>query len=122
MQVRAAWCHLGKNLKGAKDSCLSFGAQKFINYKLSKVGKVLKLKLDSDTKTIEIEIMLDGEKEPLSVRVERYWTIEEDGHHYLMADGISTSRRWIDTVAEHFVSGKRFEIAPEYVKMLSLVV
>jgi hypothetical protein len=48
MQVREAWCYFWKKLKGAKDSRLSFGVQKFINYKPSKVGEVLKLKLNAN--------------------------------------------------------------------------
>ena len=83
---------------------------------------MLKFNLDSKTKRIETEVMLDGEKEPLSVTVGRYELTEENGRYFLKLYDISTSRAWIDTLAASYLEGKAFEIPDTYAKILKTVV
>ncbi len=109
-------------LKKMKDAALSKGAKAAINHYIKEYGKMLKLTLDSEHKSIEVEVLLDGEKEPLLVRVERYELTEENGRHFLKIHGIQTSRAWINTVAASYLEGKAFEIPAEYAKMLKVIV
>ena len=105
-----------------KDATLSKAANIAINHKVKEYGKMLKLNLDSESKTIELELMLDGEKEPLHVKVNHYKLKEEQGRHYLVAEDIVTSRAWINTVASQYLHGQKFEIPEEYAKLLKVVV
>ena len=105
-----------------KDATLSKGVKIAINRKVKEYGKMLKLNLDSKQKSIEIEVMLDGENEPLHVKVNHYKLIEENGRHYLVAEDIVTSRAWINTVASQYLHGQKFEIPEEYAKLLKVVV
>lgn len=105
-----------------KDKALSKGLQIAINNQMKEYGEMLKFNLDSKSKTIELEIMLEGEKEPLHAKVNSYNLIEEQNKHYLIAKDIVTSRAWINSVASQFLSGQKFEIPTEYAKMLKLVV
>jgi hypothetical protein len=105
-----------------KDKALSTGAKIAINTQIKEFGKMLKLNLDSEKKRIEMEVMLDGEKEPLHVEVEQYVLKEEAGKHLLQIYGVKTSRAWINTVAASYLEGKSFEIPAEYAKMLKVVV
>ena len=107
---------------GVKDKGLSSAVQVAINHKIKEFGDMLKFNLDSKSKTIELEIMLDGEKEPLHVKVNSYRLTEENGKHYLVENDIVTSRAWINSVASQYLSGQKFEIPAEYAKMLKLVV
>jgi len=109
-------------LKRAKDAALSKGAKVAINSYIKEYGKMLKLNLDSENKSISLEVLLEGEKEPLAVHVERYELTEENGRHLLKIYGIHTSRAWINTVAASYLEGKAFEIPPEYAKMLKVIV
>jgi hypothetical protein len=93
-----------------------------INYKVKEYGEMIKLNLDSNAKTIELELMLEGEKEPLHVKVNRYELREENGRYYLIAEDIVTSRAWINTVAAQYLHGQKFEIPEEYAKLLKVVV
>ena len=93
-----------------------------INNHIKEYGTMLKLNLNSDTKSIEMEIMLDGEKEPLALKVKKYDMIEENGKHFLKVQGVSTSRAWINVVASTYLEGKRFEIPAEYAAMLKVIV
>ncbi len=105
-----------------KDIALSKGAKIAINHKVKEYGRMVKLNLDSKSKTIELELMLDGEKEPLNVKVNHYALSEERGKHYLVAEDIVTSRAWINTVASQYLHGQKFEIPEEYAKLLKVVV
>ena len=109
-------------LLDGKDKTLSIAVKTAINYKLKELGEMLKFNLDSNTKTIELEILLDGEKEPLEVKINHYEISEENGKFFLVAKDISTSRKWINVVASQYLSGQQFEIPAEFASMLKLVV
>ncbi|MEA3491354.1 MAG: hypothetical protein U9R27_05585 [Campylobacterota bacterium] len=111
-------------LKKMKDKALSKGVQIAINNsrKFKEYGEMLKLNLNSEQKSIEIEVMLDGEKEPLAMRVNKYEIIEEDGKYMIRVHGIETSRAWINAVASSYLEGKSFDISAELAKMLKVVV
>jgi len=109
-------------LTGAKDKALSVGVQKVINHKIEEFGELLKFDLNSGAKTMELEVMLDGEREALHVKVNNYTLIQEGEKHFLVATDIVTSRVWINKVASQYLSGQKFEIPQEYAKMLKIVV
>ena len=105
-----------------KDRTLSAGVKMAVNTQIKEYGKMLKLNLDSKEKSIELEVLLDGEKEPLSVKVENYTLEEEQGKYFLKIYGVETSRAWINTIASSYLEGKAFEIPAEYAKMLKVIV
>lgn len=105
-----------------KDAALSKGAKIAINSQIKEYGKMLKLNLDSTQKSIEIEVMLDGEHEALKVHIRNYEMTEENGRHLLKVHGVTTSRAWINTVASSYLEGKAFEVPEEYAKLLKVIV
>ncbi len=109
-------------LKKMKDAALSKGAKIAINSQIKEYGKMLKLNLNSQEKSIEMEVMLDGEHEPLWVHVRNYELTEENGRHFLKVHGVTTSRAWINTFASSHLEGKALEIPEEYAKMLKVIV
>ena len=109
-------------LQKMKDKALSHGARMAINTQIEAYGKVQKLNLDSKNKSIDMEVMLEGELEALSVHVDNYELIETDGLHQLKISGVTTSRTWINTVASAHLDGKVFNIPDEYAKMLKSVI
>ena len=113
---------LGDTLKAGKDTVLSKGIKIAINNQIKEYGKMLKLNLDSNNKSIEMEVMLEGEKEPLTVNVQKYEMTQEGKKHFLKIQGVKTSRAWINTVASSYLEGKTFEIPAEYANMLKVVV
>jgi hypothetical protein len=109
-------------LKKMKDAALSKGAKIAINNQIKEYGQMLKLNLDSEKKSIEMEVMLEGEKEPLTVNVQKYEMTQQGDKHFLKIQGVKTSRAWINTVASSYLEGKTFEIPAEYAKMLKVVI
>jgi len=105
-----------------KDAALSKSVKAALNRYMKEYGKMLKLELDSKSKKIMMEVMLEGEKEPLRIEIERYELTEEEGKHYFKAHGIHTSRAWINTVAASYMEGKALEIPEQYVQMLKILV
>ena len=105
-----------------KDKTLSATAKIAINTQIKEYGKMLKLNLDSKEKSIELEVMLEGEKEPLSIKVEHYTLEEENGKFFLKIYGVETSRAWINTIASTYLEGKSFEIPAEHAKILKVIV
>jgi hypothetical protein len=81
---------------------------------------MLKFDLDTKSKRIHLELMLDGEHEPLKVDIGRY-ELSDDGEEVKFHD-IVTSRAWITKMAQGYLDGKPFEIPKEYAKFLKMVV
>jgi len=106
----------------AKDLALSKGAQVAINSKISEYGKVTSLTLDSKNSSIKLEVMLEGEAEPLYVNVDNYNLEDNNGQYKIVLTGISTSRKWLNTLSSHYLDGKGFEIPAKYAQMLEKIV
>jgi len=106
---------------GLKDKALSKALEFAINLKIKEYGEMLNLKLDSQNKTIELELMLLGEKEPLNVYVGSYEISEENGKFYLTAKNIKTSRKWINIVAKNYLENQKFEIPENIAKTIKII-
>lgn len=111
-----------ETVKKIKDTALSKALLIALNTQIKEYGKMLKLTLDSTRKSIEMEVMLDGEHEPLKVHVRNYELSQKDGKHFFKVRGVTTSRTWINTVAASYLEGKAFELSSEYAKMLKVIV
>ena len=109
-------------LQKLKDKTISTGIYTVFDYKIRGFGKVLKFNLDSKNKTIELEVMLDGEKEPLNIHIDNYEIQEIDSQYYIAVQNITTSRKWINVVASQYLNGQKIEVPQEYAKMLKLVI
>jgi hypothetical protein len=113
---------LGDAVKDGKDKALSMAIKKAINFKLKEIGEMLELKLDSKQKTLDLEVLLDGEKEALGIHIGTYTIDEIEGKYFLSVKDITTSRAWINTLIEQYFQQNRFEIPEEYAKMLKVVI
>ena len=108
--------------KKLKDKALSKSLEVAINLKIKEYGEMLNLNLDSQNKTIDFEVMLKGEKEPLKVFVKNYEISEENGKYFLYAKDISTSREWINVVAENYLKGEKVELPEKIAKTLQILI
>ena len=106
-------------LQKMKDVALSHGARIAMNKQISEYGEIIKLNLNSKFKTMDMEIMLDGEKESVKIQIEQYEITEENT---LRISGVRTSKAWITTLAHTHLEGKTFDVPDEYAKMLRAVI
>ena len=106
-------------IQAMKDKALSTGAKIAMNQYAKSYGEITHLTLNSKFKSMMITILLYGEKESLDVNIEHY-EITEDNH--LKISGVTTSRIWLNTLANTHFEGKEFKIPSEYAQMLRSIV
>ena len=109
-------------LKKIKNIALSKGIYLVSNSLIKEYGRVLKLNVDSDKKYIKLEIMLEGEIEPTSIKIGKYNVIEESGKKFIEIDNITTSRAWLNTISSKFLNGKRFELNQQYADLIEKII
>ena len=105
-----------------KDMALSKGAKISINKQIQAFGEVTVLTLDTQNKSIELDVMLEGELETLHVSIGRYEITGEVGSKKLSVSQISTSRKWINTLAATYLEGKSFDLPDEYAKTIEALI
>lgn len=84
----------GAVLKDAKHALRDEPIRLWLNLKLERYGKMLKLEIDSKRKTISLEILPKGEDKPIQVKIGRYEVIEGETGGLKLGD-IQTSREWM---------------------------
>lgn len=94
----------------AKDAFTSKAAQTFINQRIARYGQVQKLQIDSRSKSMEITCQLDGESQPITVRVENYAVREADGKKLLRFGTCVCSRRWLQNVLNDFARDREIPV------------
>jgi hypothetical protein len=94
----------------AKNAIASRAAQSYLNERLSRYGKVERLKIDSQQKQMEIVCLLDGEPTPISVQVGNYVVESEGPKRFLRISRCTCSRPWLQNLLNDFVDGRRVEL------------
>jgi len=107
---------LPRILSHAKDKVAQIGIRFWFRFKLKRLGNMTSLQIDSNNKTIRIELELKGESAPITVNIGRYELSEQGGKTYLRLDGIQTSREWINILLDQYLKRRSFEV-PEVVKL-----
>ncbi|GEM_PF-784534 len=111
-----------KNIgNSVKDVALSKGAKEMINTQIADFGKVEELRIDTDGKSLKMEVLLDGEPAPLSVDIGCYELVREGEECYVKLEKIRTSRQWIDTLATLHIEGKLFKIPQKYTEIVEVL-
>ncbi|MEO6569336.1 MAG: hypothetical protein ABIO94_11290, partial [Opitutaceae bacterium] len=82
----------------AKDAISSRAAQSYLNDRISRYGKVERLKIDSARKQVEVVCVLDGESSPITVRVGNYVVLSEGAKKFIRVSQCTCSRPWLQRV------------------------
>lgn len=81
---------------------------------------MINFRLDSDSKVIQVEMMLKGEEEPIKFQVGKYDIIEEDGKLYVEVSELVTNREWMNLAINNYLPNKKIEVPLQYKKMLEI--
>lgn len=103
---------------GMKERAMQFVAQKYLNQKYGAYGELTRLAIDSQRKTIQAQLELKGEAQPILVNVNAYELIEAPGKTLFRITEASCSREWLTTAFQEFVRGREFEIPEVLGKLL----
>ncbi len=94
---------LGEWAGHAKDSALSMVIKTVINGHIKRFGgHMITFKMDTQEKTIALSAELKGEVQPVEFNI-KYETFEKDGHTWLKADSIESSREWLTLVLAELI-------------------
>ena len=94
---------------------------KALNYKLKGLGRMLDFKIDPETKTIDVSVLLIGEPEKLDISVKSYEMIERDGKSFIKIGEIETSKTWLNIVLDEFAKGDEVELSAKTANLLKLI-
>jgi len=109
-------------LNTMKDKALSKGAKIALNKYVFPYGNISHLSLNTKFKTMQLEILLDGDAKSIDVHIENYELIDSDSEHFLKISGIKTSKQWLDRLAHEYLESKEFHIPSEYATMLKAII
>lgn len=103
-------------LRAFKDKGLSAAFRKGLGDRLAAYGEVREVRLDSAAKTLELDLLLDGETRLVILTVTDYLVVEEDGTCYLEFGAVTASRPWmtrlVADVVARWLPDKRVRIDP----------
>lgn len=97
-----------------KDHMLGLFLRQRIAEAIGEAGEIEAFSIDTATKCILLSVRLDGEAEPVSIKVQRYRVEQSGGHVHFLVQEIMVSRRWLDVLCQRFVARKRFRLPDEY--------
>jgi len=97
-------------LGSIKDSLASSAAKALLAGRIQRYGTLTELRIRSGDKTLAVEMLLTGEKEPIRIEVGRYRITGVSGAYKITLDNVTSSREWIQLLLEDFVIGKAFSI------------
>jgi len=105
------------------DRLLARMAVKALNRSLAApYGEVLELRIDTAANTAETVVLLKGEGEPLRVAIERYEVFKEGNDTFLRLHGVTTSREWMNALAERAIAGRAIKLPGEFAGLLAKLV
>jgi hypothetical protein len=104
-----------------KDSSASLVIKRFVQKTISRYGDMINFNIDSRNKTVQLEVLLKGEQQPITLTVEEYELRNEDGAVYFVIKKATASREWVGVAVQHFWVGKKFRIPDNYSGMVKLV-
>lgn len=101
-----------------KDSALALSLKAFVNDKLNEYGEVIDVTIDSAVNRLTARAMLKGERDPVTVIVERYELETEGDNRYIKLKTFSSSRSWLTQLLNKLLADKRYKIPAAVAKLL----
>ena len=107
---------------GAKDWLVEKAAVAVLNQSVLKpYGTMTRLKLDTTTRSVDAELELKGETQPVRIQIHQFEVREEDGRAFVVIKSMETSREWLTTLARNFAVDRPFEIPESVKKFLPMI-
>ncbi|HET7797072.1 hypothetical protein [Nevskia sp.] len=104
--------------RGVKDGAIGMALKAYVNDKLSDYGEVIDCTVDTGVNRVTARAMLKGERDAVTVTVERY-EIEAEGEvRFISLKQFSSSRAWLTLLLNKLLSGKRYKLPSTVSKML----
>jgi hypothetical protein len=92
-----------------------------INPFVKEYGEVIEFCLQPEKREIHLKILLVGEKEPIDVDILGYELIENAENTCILIKKCTTSREWMNVLAEKFLCGKELPIPKNNFTLLKTI-
>jgi hypothetical protein len=109
---------LGKMARGVKDSALALSAKAYLNDKFRDYGEVLDCRIDTKGNNLALTALLAGERDPITVTLERYELQQHGGDTHIVLHEFSSSREWIAKLLSRLFEGKKYRLPSAVSKLL----
>ena len=87
-----------------KDKIISKGLRAFANFVFNDYGNIIDFEVNSNAKTIYLDVLLKGESQDIQITVSNYSIITDNKYTYFQFDNITTSREWINIICDKKLS------------------
>ena len=108
-------------MRGSKDTVLAFALRTLLNSRLSAIGKITGLTLDTAHRRAELRIALRGEQGRIDVAHLGYDIQHADGSDWLTLVDADASREWLTAALEQFAVGRSFRLSTNGARVLRLL-
>jgi hypothetical protein len=108
-------------LRGSKDAAVAYAARTLFNTRLSRIGKMTELSVDTKKQAFRLQLDLVGESETIEIHVRKYSLERRGSNVTLIIDDATASRKWLAEVLREFVIGRRFPIPAQAGAVLKLL-
>jgi hypothetical protein len=108
-------------MRGSKDTVLAFALRTLLNSRLSAIGKITELTLDTAHRRVQLRIALRGEQGRIDVAHLGYDIQHADGRDWLTLVDADASREWLTAALEQFAVGRSFRLSTNGARVLRLL-
>ncbi len=109
---------LGALARGAKDGMIAMSLKALVNDKFGQYGDITDCSIDTKVNKVVVQAMLKGERERVTINLDRY-EIEREGEvSYIVLKRFSSSREWVTLLLNKFLMGKRYKLPAAVTKLL----
>lgn len=108
-------------MRGSKDAALSVALRAALNARLSAIGEIADLSLDTAARSVRVRLLLRGERDPVDVHVREFVLDHADGRDWLTLVDATSSRAWLAASIEQFAIGRAFPIPRAAARALRLL-
>ena len=98
----------------------ALAARTFFNHAYARYGAMTQLKIDPERKTIDIELALKGERDPIHIHVEGYNLQSSPEGGTFTFSNISISREWMNLLAAELLTGRPLNVPANAMKWIRL--
>lgn len=108
-------------MRGPKDAALGLALRTFLDGRLSGIGEILTLSVDTAAGQRSMRLALRGEARPVDLDVRKYALDQTDGRDWLTIVDVAASRAWLDASLRRFAVGRPFPVSVNAARALRLL-
>jgi hypothetical protein len=103
------------------DSSTSFVLERALQRRLERYGRMLNFQIDSQRKTARCEVLLKGERDPITVSIDEYELRETGSGLAIVVHKATVSREWMNQLIEDYLCQREWPLPPQFAKWAKLL-